>query len=70
MHRCQWNTERTVKRMPEVVMQYDLDESGKMVNLRRKEEIVRCKECAHRDADGECDQYDDGPVHLLPPLFY
>lgn len=31
--------------MPEVVMQYDLDESGKMVNLRRKEEVTRCKNC-------------------------
>lgn len=31
--------------MPEVVMQYDLDESGKMVNLVRKEEVTRCKEC-------------------------
>lgn len=48
--------------MPEVIMEYDLDETGKMINLVRKEEVVRCKECAHRDTDGECDQYDDGTV--------
>lgn len=42
-------------RMAEVVMQYDLDESGKMVNLVRKEEIVRCKDCKHWERnDGYC----------------
>lgn len=54
MHRCRWNTERTVKRMPEVVMQYDLDESGKMVNLVRKEEIVRCKDCKWHEGKYYC----------------
>ena len=31
--------------MTEVVMQYDLDDTGKMVNLVRKEEVTRCKDC-------------------------
>lgn len=39
--------------MPEVIMEYDLDETGKMVNLRQKEEIVRCKECGFC-VRGEC----------------
>ena len=32
--------------MPEYIMQYDLDEFGKLINARRKEELVRCKDCA------------------------
>lgn len=25
-------------------------------------EIIHCRECKHRDKDGECGQYDDGTV--------
>ena len=31
--------------MPEYVMQYDLDDTDKLINAKRKEEIVRCKDC-------------------------
>lgn len=30
-------------------MQYDVDENGKFINARRKEEITRCKDCIYRD---------------------
>lgn len=37
--------------MPEVIMEYDLNETGKMINMRRKETIVRCEKCeqSHKD---------------------
>ena len=28
-------------------MQYDIDETGKLINARRKEKVMRCKDCAH-----------------------
>lgn len=32
--------------MPEVIMQYE-EYEGKMISLKRREELVRCGECAH-----------------------
>lgn len=32
--------------MPEVIMQYDINECD-MVNLKRKGELIRCRECKH-----------------------
>ena len=40
--------------MPEVIMEYDLDETGKMINLRRKEEVTRCKDCGFCVRDECC----------------
>ena len=37
--------------MPECVIEYDLDETGKMMNLRRREEVVRCRECVFCNVD-------------------
>ena len=31
--------------MIEYVMRYNIDETGKMINARRMEELVRCKNC-------------------------
>lgn len=41
--------------MKEYIMQYDLDENGKLINAQRKEELVRCKDCkwwGYDDDDG------------------
>lgn len=40
-------------RMPEYIMSFETDDSGKLINGKRKEEVVRCKECKHwyMDAD-------------------
>lgn len=37
--------------MPEYIMQYDVDETGKLINARRKEELVRCRDCINRQHD-------------------
>ena len=51
--------------MPEVVMQYDLDDTGKMINLVRKEEVTRCKDC------GSCVRYECCRVgHVVKPDGY
>lgn len=42
--------------MPEVIMQYNLDDTGKMINLVRKEEIVRCKNCEHWSRESICSE--------------
>lgn len=31
--------------MIEYVMRYNIDETGKMINARRMEELIRCKNC-------------------------
>lgn len=38
--------------MPEVIMQYE-DYEGKMIAMKRKEELIRCDDCIHwyMDAD-------------------
>ena len=43
--------------MVEYIMQYDTDEFGKLINARRKEEVVRCADCVNlqtHDGFGEC----------------
>ena len=40
--------------MPEVIMEYDLDETGKIINLVRKEEVTRCKDCGFCVRDECC----------------
>lgn len=37
--------------MPEYVMEFDVDETGKLINARRKEELVRCRDCINRQYD-------------------
>ena len=37
--------------MPEYVMEFDVDENGKLINARRKEELLRCKDCAFCSID-------------------
>lgn len=34
--------------MREVIMSYTLDETGKMINMRRVGELVRCEDCARK----------------------
>lgn len=31
--------------MPEYIMEYDIDENGKLINAKRKEEVIRCSDC-------------------------
>ena len=40
--------------MPEVIMEYDLDETGKIINLVRKEDVTRCKDCGFCVRDECC----------------
>ena len=40
--------------MPEVIMSYEFDDTGKMINLKRMEELVRCKDCKHRGDEDNC----------------
>lgn len=35
--------------MPEFIMEFDVDENGKLINARRKEEIIRCGDCNEAD---------------------
>ena len=37
--------------MPEYIMQYDVDDTGKLINARRKEKLTRCKDCINRQYD-------------------
>lgn len=37
--------------MPEVIMQYDINE-GKMIALKRKEPLIRCLDCTHYVGSG------------------
>ena len=37
--------------MPEYIMQYDIDDTGKLIKARRKEELVRCRDCMNRQHD-------------------
>ena len=37
--------------MPEYIMQYDVDDTGKLIKARRKEELIRCRECINRQYD-------------------
>lgn len=39
--------------MPEYIMEFDLDDTGKLINARRKEKIVRCEDCGFF-AHNEC----------------
>lgn len=41
--------------MPEYIMEYDLDDTGKLINARRKEELVRCRDCGFR-IKSECNR--------------
>jgi hypothetical protein len=48
--------------MPEYIMEFDLDDTGKLINARRNEEIVRCRDCAFCSLDKQfmlhwCDGY-------------
>ena len=40
--------------MPEFIMEYDLDENGKLINARRKEQIIRCNGCGFCVRDECC----------------
>lgn len=37
--------------MPEYIMEYDIDETGKLINARRKEKLIRCKDCINHQYD-------------------
>lgn len=37
--------------MPEYIMEYDIDDTGKLINARRKEKLTRCKDCMNRQYD-------------------
>ena len=41
--------------MPEYIMSYNLDENGKLIKARRKEELTRCKDCGFR-IKSECNR--------------
>lgn len=40
--------------MPEYIMEYDIDETGKLINARRKEKLTRCKDCGFCVRDECC----------------
>lgn len=40
----------------------DCENFSKTRLLIPQPEIIHCRECKHRDKDGECGQYDDGTV--------
>lgn len=40
--------------MPEYIMQFDVDDTGKLINARRKEKLTRCKDCGFRVRDECC----------------
>ena len=40
----------------------DCENFSKARLLIPQPEIIHCRECKHRDKDGECGQYDDGTV--------
>lgn len=49
--------------MPEFIMEFDVDETGKLINARRKEEIVRCRDCTfHRTSNEQLSWCDDDPT--------
>lgn len=58
--------------MVEYIMQFDIDDSGKLINARRKEEVIRCEDCKHYHYD-DCDRYADetlGYVHSTQPNYF
>lgn len=37
--------------MIEYIMRFDEDDSGKLINARRKEEVIRCRDCINHQYD-------------------
>ena len=35
--------------MPEYIMHFDIDDCGKWINAKRKQKIIRCKDCMEFD---------------------
>jgi len=60
------------EKMIEYIMAYNLDDTGKLINAKRREELIRCIDCNNYQKDWTpipSDQYDRHYCSILDGMF-